>query len=44
VDPDEGKSIKPEIQQELHKRQHLRQTGENKLVSSQEVMKELGIE
>ena len=44
ADPDEGKSIKSEIQQELLKRKHLRQTGENKLVTSQEVMKELGIE
>ena len=44
VDFDEGKLIRPEIQQELQKRQHSRQTGESKLVSSQEVMKELGIE
>jgi len=44
TDTDEGKSIRPEIQQELLQRQHLRQTGESKLVSSQEVMKELGIE
>ncbi|AFZ43481.1 hypothetical protein PCC7418_1282 [Halothece sp. PCC 7418] len=44
VDSDEGKLIRPEIQQELQKRQHSRQTGESKLVSSQEVMKELGIE
>lgn len=44
VDSDEGKLIRPEIQQELQKRQHSRKTGESKLVSSQEVMKELGIE